>query len=221
MRLSHGVGEIICSTISVRHRLTSALLLLGVFPGIAFLLGCKKPSSPKAAVATLQPVPQVAQTNVSNSDEQSCRTFVQAFYDWYVANDDKDRFTASLRPRRSAFEPKLWNMLVAENEAQSHADEIVGLDFDPILASQDPSSKFRVESVSSNEGHCETVVRGVEQGTKRERVTPELRIVHGNWIFVDFHYQFETQGKLSESNLVQILKDLKEQRVRDPQEKPK
>ncbi len=105
-------------------------------------------------------------------------------------------------------------MLVADDIAQSKAHEIVGLDFDPILFSQDPSSKFVVEKVSAAGGSCNADVVGIERGVREERLTPELIRSSGRWIFVNFHYQYKTNGKLENSDLVGILKDLQMQRSR-------
>ena len=164
-----------------------------------------------------QAIPQIA----AEPDKNSCRIFVQEFYDWYtpISISDKDRLTVSLRARRLSFEPGLWKMLVADDEAQSKANEIVGLDFDPILNSQDPSSKFIVESVSVKDGRCKAAVVGVEHGFHEEHVVPELLLSNGRWVFLNFHYQNEVAGKLTNSDLVQVLKELQTWRSRDLKEK--
>lgn len=159
---------------------------------------------------------QPAAPTVAKTDESSCRVFVQEFYDWYtpIAVSDKDQLTVSLRTRRPSFDPELWKMLVADDKAQSKANEIVGLDFDPILNSQDPSSKFIVESASVKSGRCNAVVVGINQGMQEEHVMPELILSNGRWVFVNFHYQNWVAGKLKNSNLVQVLKDLQKWRSR-------
>lgn len=156
-------------------------------------------------------------------DANSCRAFVQDFYDWYVpiTSSRDDRFTVMLRPRKSSFGPKLWQMLAADDEAQSHANEIVGLDFDPILNSQDPSPKFIVKSATVKSDRCDAVVVGVIQGTEEEHVMPELIHSSGRWIFVNFHYQSVVAGKLKDSgDLVQALRDWARERARLAKEKP-
>jgi hypothetical protein len=154
-------------------------------------------------------------------DSGSCRAFVQNFYDWYVpiTNSRNDRFTVMLRPRRSSFDPKLWRMLVADDEAQSRATEIVGLDFDPIVNSQDPSPEFKVVSVSTTGNQCRAHVDGFNDGVREERVTPELVYSDGRWVFLNFHYRFEINGKWRDGDLIQILKELRKSRAAAAQEK--
>jgi hypothetical protein len=156
------------------------------------------------------------------ADENSCRAFVQEFYDWYtpIAASEKYRLTVSLRPKRLSFDPKLWKMLVADDTAQSKADEIVGLDFDPILNTQDPSSKFIVKSASVRGGRCNVAVVGINQGVEDEHVMPELVLSDGRWIFVNFRYESWGAGKLRRSgDLVQALKDWASERSRMVKEK--
>jgi len=98
-------------------------------------------------------------------------------------------------------------MLVADDEAQSHSNEIVGLDFDPILNSQDPSPKFIVKNASSRDGHCNATVVGINQGVEEEHVTPELVLAGGRWVLVNFRYESWVAGKLKKSgDLLQALK---------------
>ncbi len=154
----------------------------------------------------------------------SCRNFVQEFYDWYVpiANASDKRFTVSLKPRQHSFDPELWRMLAADDEAQSHAHEIVGLDFDPILNSQDPSPKFKVRSVAIKGSRCNVAVVGVNEGVEDEHVMSELVFSNGHWAFVNFHYQSWVAGKLrSSGDLMQALKDWARDRVRFTKENSK
>lgn len=175
------------------------------------------------ALVAILASPKVLVCQNPNADDRSCRKFVQDFYDWYVpiATADKDRTTVALLPRKSAFDPGLWQMLVADDEAQSHSNEIVGLDFDPVLNSQDPSSKFIVESVSARDSHCSATVVGIEHGVRDEHVIPELVFSNGSWIFVNFRYESWVAGKLRRSgDLVQALKDWANDRARIPKDKP-
>lgn len=168
--------------------------------------------------AAFSPAPLRAQDPEQHQREQSCRSFVQEFYNWYLARsaaDQKSRKagpagSAVLRSRPQVLGPDLAQLLRADNEAQAKAHELVGLDFDPFFNSQDPSSKFVVESVHVNDGHCQAVVNGIEQGTKQERVVPELMGAGQGWVFVNFHYgKSESSG---ESNLIGVLKDLAAER---------
>lgn len=176
-----------------------------------------------ALVAVLA-VPKALLCQNPTTDEVSCREFVQDFYDWYVpiATADKERITGRLLPGKSSFDPVLWKMLVADDEAQSHSNEIVGLDFDPILNSQDPSPKFIVKSASARDGRCNAAVIGVNRGVEDEHVKPELVLSNGRWIFVNFRYESWVAGKLRKSgNLVQALQDWANDRARIRKDKPK
>jgi hypothetical protein len=143
--------------------------------------------------------------------------FVQEFYDWYtpIAASEKYRLTVSLSAKRLSFAPELWKMLVADDTAQSKADEIVGLDFDPILNTQDPSSRFIVKGAKVENGRCNADVVGINQGAEDEHVMPELVLTNGHWVFVNFHYQSWVAGKLRKSgDLMQALKDWASERAR-------
>jgi hypothetical protein len=167
------------------------------------------------ALVAILAAPRILRSQNAAVDEHSCRAFVQKFYDWYVPITDSrnDRFTVMLRPRRSSFNPTLWRMLVSDDEAQSRASEIVGLDFDPIVNSQDPSPEFKVVSATITGNQCRALVIGFNHGVREERVTPELTHSDGLWIFVNFHYRFDVNGKWQDGDLIQILKDLRKSRA--------
>ncbi len=122
----------------------------------------------------------------------SCRAFVQEFYNWYVPIALKDSTEPSsnvaLRQRAASFEPELLRLLQEDAAANAGDDEIVGLDFDPFLSSQDPSHRFVVEEVVQKEGRCFAEVRGIQAGKKQEKVVAELVWKDGHWLFADFHY---------------------------------
>ncbi len=174
------------------------------------------------AASTVASFGQPTTPFAAKADERSCRAFVQEFYDWYtpIAASEKYRLTVSLRTRRLSFDPELWRMLVADDTAQSKADEIVGLDFDPILNTQDPSSKFVVKRASVKSGRCNAAVVGMNQGVEDEHVAPELILSNGRWVFVNFHYQSWVTGKLERSgDLVRALKYGAKERARLAKEK--
>src|SRR5690242_2128946 len=82
----------------------------------------------------------------------SVKVFVQSFYDWYVplALEPHDSFSYEivLKQRPDYFSPILRSALKRDLEAsQKNPDYIVGLDFDPILAAQDPCDHYVAEAV--------------------------------------------------------------------------
>jgi hypothetical protein len=136
--------------------------------------------------------------------EESCRQFVQRFYDWYVPIAVKGHTgpasDIALRRRSAVFAPDLYRRLKRESEIEAKSDD-AGLDFDPFLNSQDPSPQFRVIKVDLKANVCLAEVNGFLQGKKAEEVTPELTFSEGEWMFVNFHY--------TQSDLLQLLHSLR------------
>ncbi len=125
---------------------------------------------------------------------QACHDSVQAFYDWYTPlaiASNSVTFSLALEKRPSSFEPRLARLLREDHEAQSRADQIVGLDFDPFVATNgDPCSRYAVEKVTIRNERCFAEVHCVgkaEAGS--EMITAELALKGGRWVFADFHYQ--------------------------------
>jgi hypothetical protein len=149
--------------------------------------------------------------------KRSCQTFVQSFYDWYlprlVNETPLPAPDLALRDRSSAFSPELLHALRDDAAARaSVADEIVGLDFDPFLNTQDPDSSYVLGRVMQKGNSCRVEVHGVASGQKRVKpdVIPELTYKHGRWMFVNFHYG---KSKLpADENLVGILASLRRDR---------
>ena len=118
--------------------------------------------------------------------------FVQAFYDWYVplALNDKvwRAWDVAVRRKPQAFTPQLAQLIRPDTEAQRKASELVGLDFDPFLNSQDPSERFVVGSVMVKGAGCWVKVHGISEGLLRETLVPEISCKSGHCQFVNFHY---------------------------------
>ena len=51
--------------------------------------------------------PVAAQLKASRNNEQSCRRFVQDFYDWYIRATKDSGYEVALKKRRSAFSPRV------------------------------------------------------------------------------------------------------------------
>ncbi|HUN89330.1 MAG TPA: hypothetical protein VMU28_11090 [Terriglobales bacterium] len=149
-----------------------------------------------------------AQQPTLSPTEASCRVFVQGFYDWYLprASRSADAYPAVLKSKAQLFSPTLVQALKQDYAAsKANPNEVVGLDFDPFLNSQDPSTKFSVSRVKVTGTKCSTEVHGITDGVNNEEVHPELSFVNGNWQFVNFRYE---QG----SDLLSMLKSLKAER---------
>jgi hypothetical protein len=169
--------------------------------------------------------PKIALTK----DEVSARRFVQGFYDWYLATDerrqeDRSRGNAnvqkqipypddamdyvSVMTKPEMFTKELRLALVEDRDAQKkESDFIVGLDFDPFLNSQDPYTRYVVGKVEHKGHSWLAAVHGVVDGKKNAApdVTAKLEKIKEKWRFTNFIY---AQG----SNLLGILKELKNDR---------
>lgn len=157
------------------------------------------------------------QNGGGGATQKSCQSFVQRFYDWYVplALSDKPApaVATALKARPRAFSRQLLHLLEEDLQAQAkNTKEIVGLDFDPLLNSQDPGDRYAVQKVTIRDNRCSTEVYKVSPGTKgvRPDVVPQLMFQAGRWTFVNFHYG---KGKEStDENLLQILARLRKSR---------
>jgi hypothetical protein len=168
-----------------------------------------------ALVLLLFVVADVRQAAVAAEPAKECGQFVQKFYDWYVArekaltkaNSHKDVMEVAMREKRSSFSPELLKAS-QEDVAAAHKDpgEIVGLDFDPILNSQEEPERYVVGEVHVKGDHYLVDVFDFLEGKKNAKpwVVPELVSKNGQWIFSNFHYEKE--------NLVSVLEQLKKER---------
>jgi hypothetical protein len=126
------------------------------------------------------------------SEEKSARTFVQGFYDWYtskaLANQKGPLWDVVLKARRSSFTPSLLKALHEDAVAASKSkDEIVGLDFDPFLNSQDPDSRYFAGKVT-HQGMNWTVSVSSGSRTKKPSVIAKLEKHNRSWRFTNFAY---------------------------------
>jgi len=145
--------------------------------------------------------------------EKSLVAFVQGFYDWYVPLALKTDATPSeglaLRTRASLFSRELLQALEEDYDAQAKTQgEIVGLDFDPFLASQDPCEHYVVGTIARR-GACYRVsIHAVCSGreSREPDVVAELVRRDKTWVFTNFHYP--RVG----SDLLGVLRNLREER---------
>jgi len=165
--------------------------------------------------------PASAQTPSQQETQQSCRKFVQDFYDWYLTKALAGKLPSpssnlALQRKPEAFSAELYHRLKEDRDAQDKTPgELVGLDFDPFLNSQDPSPHFAVVGITRKGASYWVDVYGMESGKRQEHVIPELVQQNGRWIFVNFHY-----GKnewTDDSNLLSVLKTLRDEREKNPQ----
>ena len=163
-------------------------------------------------------VSQPSQGQDTQKIETSCRNFVQSFYDWYIKQLDSSN--GSLKDRPSAFSPELYRALMDDMEAQANAEEIVGLDWDPILSGNGrPFGDHYVAGriTIKSEAVCWAEMHDTPSGKKSDEpvVAAELVNQDGQWRFVNFYYIFpksEFKTPVSNGGLLAILKNLRENR---------
>ena len=146
--------------------------------------------------------------------EASCQKFVQDFYDWYLPRVLRWKGRSGdlvLKEKPAVLSPELAKALKEDSEAQAKdkSGDIVGLDSDPFLNSQDDGFQKCVAGKTVIQGtSCRVEVSCNFPKQKAESpVTPELTFTGGHWIFVNFHYSVD--GKAYD--LLKMLKDLREE----------
>ncbi len=83
---------------------------------------------------------------------------------------------------RSAFDAELFRLLKEDAEAQDKVPgEIVGLDFDPILNSQDPSKRYVVGAITRKRDSYWAEVYSIRSGKKNKKrdVVAEVKLKMG------------------------------------------
>jgi hypothetical protein len=197
-----------------RRQLAAWILMLAAFA----LNGCRN-----------HPVPDRNnwQSTTEQSEAQSCRQFVQNFYNSYfdklnTADANKSALPAEhqvIQQKPTVLAPELSQALAADRQAQNkEPDDIVGLDFDPFIGAQDWEGKYWVNSVNLAEGVCRASVWGTDAGKKKEMVNPVLTKLGNNWVFVDFFYPEGRQH--GDASLMGNLTDLRMQRAQSKSKRP-
>jgi hypothetical protein len=182
------------------------------------ITSCRKVTHVPVTTAQQQAKPQLVQDRVVNPEEQSCRAFVQKFYDWYWNQfadkaDDPTFDSHKLHGYDDALRlqpPVLSQQLIMlikkdEKESKEAGGEIVNLDFDPFLNSNGPDGKYLVHEVSIHDGVCQANIEG---GHGNHEVA-ELKKISSTWNIINFHYSyFSEDGKTKlfpDDDLIHIL----------------
>jgi len=143
----------------------------------------------------------------------SSAKFVQDFYNWYVPLAKHDRHEASsdvaLKKRSADFSPELTKALKEDSAAAAkNPGEIVGLDFDPFLNSQEAVDRSVVGNTTEKNGAFRVEVYHFLDGKKdkKPQIIAEVKSVNGHWVFVNFWNS--DKGNLLDE-LRQLAKDRK------------
>jgi len=144
--------------------------------------------------------------------QDSPQAFVQNFYNWYTPIALKSQkgpgSDIALRSKALLFSRELAKALREDSQAQAKAQgEIVGIDWDPFLNSQDPEDQYEAAKVTQIGDRYFVDVYGLNSGKRHEKpeVVVELRQDAGKWVFVNFH-------SVDGHNLLASLKSLSESR---------
>jgi hypothetical protein len=149
--------------------------------------------------------------------------FVQRFYDWYTPlafnTGHTPSYIVALDKRGAQFDAGLSRALREDAEAQAKmTDDIIGLDFDPFLAAQDPDSKYAAGEVTEKDGVYLVNVYGVRKGKRSPKpdVVAELKATKGSFRFTNFLYSADgVYG--ADGDLLGILKQLSDERAHPSQ----
>jgi hypothetical protein len=169
-------------------------------------------SAAKGQGVSVQQRAEVRQANpASNSDERSCRTFVQKFYDWYWnkfadrANDPElklHNYHQVVRLKAPVLSPELVRLIKKDEMASKVAHGIANLDFDPFLNTQDPQGKYVIDDVTVTNQGCFARFN-------KQHIVMELKRSGSSWVFSNFRYGFFSEdGKTRQapdSDLITIL----------------
>jgi hypothetical protein len=141
----------------------------------------------------------------------SVRAFVQTFYEWYapraLGDSHEPAWNIALRTKGRYFSSELALRLHEDSDAQGKAEgEIVGLDFDPFLNTQDPGKHYEIGDAVKKGDSYWVQIRDASRGkTRKADVVAELE-KKGQWHFVNFHYP-------NGQDLLGVLKELKNVRA--------
>jgi hypothetical protein len=142
--------------------------------------------------------PRAAGGSSRTSSEVACRAAVQRFYDSYarLVHEENPRapWDRAVKAYRTSFDPELRRWLAVDAAARARQpDDIVGLDFDPFLNSQDPARQYRVKRISRSKSGMRVYVHAVYAGkvSPAPSVVPELVLRRGRWTFLNFYYPID------------------------------
>jgi len=148
-------------------------------------------------------------------------TFVQGFYDWYVANALRNSsFPAAqiaLKQRGSLFGARLAAALREDFAAQAATpDDIVGLDFDPFLNTQDSCEHYEAGAIIQQRETYSVEVHAICSGKKSRETAVVAEVIRqgDGWKFVNFRYPDQAKQYPNMADLLSILKMLREDRAK-------
>lgn len=106
-------------------------------------------------------------------------------------NDDTTAgWNRTLKSIRSDMRPQLTKLLEEDSAAQADCKELVGLDFDPFLGTQEPAEHYEGGRVIEAGRHYRADVYRVESGKRSEKLDVIVEFVQRDehWFFLNFYY---------------------------------
>lgn len=155
--------------------------------------------------------PAAGQVQDGTKAIRSLRKFVQEFYDWYApkasSNNKGPAWMLAIQERSSAFSQELARALEEDAAAQAKSpSQIVGIDFDPLLNSQDPSDHYKVGKITpKGERYLVEIHSASSAESEKADVVAEVSRKREGWVFLDFCYG-------PNKSLLEILRALREER---------
>lgn len=140
---------------------------------------------------------------------RSAARFAQDFYDWYAhQGENADR---AVKARPTLLAPELLAALRADVAAQARSpDDIVGIDWDPFLNTQDPCNPYRVGQVTRRGDTLLIAVKGFcKDAAPRPGpdVIAEVAWQADRWVFVDFRHAEDRGSLLQDLARLKLARD--------------
>ena len=156
-------------------------------------------------------IPSLGFSEAKQTDQ--AKDFVKKFYEVYLKQKG-DLLTASLRNQKSSLSPELYALLREDVQANQKAKgEIVGLDFDPFLAGNDPGDIYKTNQIQTKPQSWWVQVLGFYKGQNTPCCEAWVEVVSekGNLQISNIHYP--EWGSIPENeNLKSMLKSLAKER---------
>jgi hypothetical protein len=149
----------------------------------------------------------VARSEPARAQQTTPAAVVRALYEYQFAHEQN--WVDTFQHRRSLFSGELARLIDADlAAAEADPDEIVGLDFDPLLNAQDVMDGYAL-GVTRREGADAIVPVSLRSGTTLTGVRIRLGRERGAWKVKNIHYP---EG----ADLAGVLRDLAEGRQHPP-----
>jgi hypothetical protein len=174
----------------------------------------------RIAVYCIALVPALA-CGRDNKQQAAASLAVQRFYDWYVPLAAHAEGYGAVLDSNSIVSPELVSALREDYQAQARDSEnVVGLDFDAFLATQDPCERYVAgKTTTIGQGYL-VEVYAICDGNRRAEPDAAVELVQheGSWSMVNIRYPRDSTDLLTE--LQTLAKDRGEPPRSAPASKP-